>query len=105
MKDERGFCGQVSISGVRFEDLGRTNKLEITSPMNQQMMYALQFRRCDAPEDRKSHDVIDSVMVNTLGWDFVNHGSDVISHGNVAYDFAGAGRRIGYLPRLVMRGW
>jgi hypothetical protein len=94
MKGERGLCSQVSISGVRFEDLGCTNKLEITSPMNQQMMYALHFHRYDAPEDRKSH-----------GWDFVNHGSDVIINGNVAYDFAGAGRRIGYLPRLVMRGW
>ena len=91
MKGDAGRCGQVDISGVRFDHLGRTNKMRVTSESNPQMMYALHFHRCGAPQDQRSHVVRESVVVNTPGWGFVNHGSDVIFDGNVVYDFVGAG--------------
>ena len=74
---------------MRFEGLGRTDKSQVTSRQNPQLMYGLHFHLCG--QERRSHLVSDSVLVDTPGWGFVNHGSDVRFEGNVVYDFGGAG--------------
>lgn len=89
--DNGGTCGRTEISGVRFESLGRTNKAVQTGPQNQNMMYGLHFHQCGTSSARAPHLVQNSVLVDSPGWGFVNHGSEVNFIGNVAYDFTGAG--------------
>jgi len=89
--DVNGQCGQTTISGVRFQSLGRTDKARRLSARNQNMMYGVHFHLCGTSPDRTAHVVQDSVLVDSPGWGFVNHGSEVSFSGNVAYDFTGAG--------------
>jgi hypothetical protein len=91
MKGPDGRCGETNISGVRFDELGRTDKTRPTARDNQKKMYTLHFHECGSNSGQRSHVVRDSVAVGSPGWAFVNHASDVVYDGNVAYDFAGAG--------------
>ena len=86
-----GQCCQTTISGVRFQSLGRTDKARQLSARNQNMMYGVHFHLCGTSQGRTAHVVQDSVLVDSPGWGFVNHGSEVSFSGNVAYDFTGAG--------------
>ncbi len=96
----------VIIRGVRFENLGRTDKFAIVSDprldtdaynvpggnkdSNPRGRYAVHFHKA-GPDDTTIAKVENSVVVGTPGWGFVNHSSRVDFNDNVAFDFDGAG--------------
>ena len=88
MPDESGSCGNVKIKGVRFKNLGRTNKSNVTSTTNQKMMYPLHFHHCGLENQYR---VTNNVAIGSPGWVFVNHRSNVVFRNNVAFKFTGAG--------------
>lgn len=95
---------QVDVRYAGFYRLGRTNKLERINDSvldeqgrlvpgtgeNQRARYALHFHRNGVQNDGRPARVHGSVVVDSPGWGFVNHGSYANFTENVAYDVDGA---------------
>ncbi|MEY2908272.1 MAG: hypothetical protein RLZZ602_795, partial [Pseudomonadota bacterium] len=94
----------VAIAHAAFEDLGRTNKLEILDPpyfdeegefvegtgLNPTGRYSVHFHRTGVDATVAPAIVTGSVVAGNPGWGFVNHSSHVDFTDNVAYDVTGA---------------
>lgn len=94
----------VAVAYAAFEDLGRTNKLEILDPayfdedgefvegtgLNETGRYSVHFHRTGIDASTAPATVTGSVVAGNPGWGFVNHSSYVEFTDNVAYDVTGA---------------
>jgi hypothetical protein len=94
----------VNINYIQFKDLGRTNKKYVLNEShfasedadapatqigtNQAARYPVHFHR--AGLDGKVGRVKGCVIVNSPGWGYVNHSSNVIMRNNIAYHVFGA---------------
>jgi hypothetical protein len=86
----------ADIRGVRFVNLGRTDKSKVVTDSvdgagntNTRGRYAFHVHK--AGLNGSTVNVQGCVVEGTVGWGFVNHGSKVIFNNNVAYNFRGAG--------------
>ncbi len=94
----------VRVAHAAFEDLGRTDKLEILDPayfdeegefvegtgLNVTGRYSVHFHRTGVDASVAPATVTGSVVAGNPGWGFVNHSSHVEFTDNVAYDVTGA---------------
>ena len=94
----------VQVAHAAFNDLGRTNKLEILDPpyfdeegefvegtgRNATGRYSVHFHRTGIDGGMAPATVTGSVVAGNPGWGFVNHSSHVDFTDNVAYDVTGA---------------
>jgi len=94
----------VHLSNVGFENLGRTDKSRVIndanvdgdwnltpgSGLNGRARYAVHFHRNGGLDDGNPATVRGSAVVNSPGWGFVNHSSNVNITDNVAYRVNGA---------------
>ena len=94
----------VQVANAAFNDLGRTNKLEILDPpyfdeegefvegtgRNATGRYSVHFHRTGIDASRAPATVTGSVVAGNPGWGYVNHSSHVDFTDNVAYDVTGA---------------
>lgn len=95
---------EVQVANAAFNDLGRTNKLEILDPpyfdeegefvegtgRNATGRYSVHFHRIGTDASRAPATVTGSVVAGNPGWGYVNHSSHVDFTDNVAYDLTGA---------------
>ena len=94
----------VAVANAAFEDLGRTNKLEILDPpyfdeegefvegtgRNATGRYSVHFHRTGVDAGTAPATVTGSVVAGNPGWGYVNHSSHVDFTDNVAFDVTGA---------------
>jgi hypothetical protein len=95
----------VDISCASFENLGRTDKSRIIEDPrlddqghliagtghNPRGRYAIHFHRTGIDRDAPPARVTGSVVLNTPGWGFVNHSSNVLFEDNISANAFGSG--------------